>query len=365
MSDVAVPGISPPTDQALGVRTGTRLATAGLVAACFAVVALAAAPALVPRSLLQDVTLVFLLVALAQAWNLLAGYAGMVSVGQQAFVGVGGYGLFALVTLIGIDPLVATPVAALVGALLAIPLGAVVFRLRGPYFAVVTWVVAEILRLALAQWKDLGGGTGTSLPRLVTNTMMGLEATATILGIRNAAAREVVIYWAALALAVAVVAVVYLILRSRLGLALASLRDNEVASESIGIDATRAKFKVYVFAAFVGAFAGALIFLQKGRISPDAAFSVIDWTAYIIFVVVIGGIGTIEGPILGAILFVILQAYFADLGPWYLIGLGALGIVIILVAPRGVWGTLAHRFDFHIFPTRRRLVLRDEAAVQE
>jgi branched-chain amino acid transport system permease protein len=324
--------------------------------------ALAVAPALVPRSLLQDVTLVFLLVALAQAWNLLAGYAGMVSVGQQAFVGVGGYGLFALVTLVGIDPLVATPVAALVGALLAIPLGAVVFRLRGPYFAVVTWVVAEILRLALAQWKDLGGGTGTSLPRPATNTMMGLEATAAILGIRNAAAREVVIYWAALALAVVVVAVVYLILRSRLGLALASLRDNEVASESIGIDATRAKFKVYVFAAFVGTFAGALIFLQKGRISPDAAFSVVDWTAYIIFVVVTGGIGTIEGPILGAILFVILQAYFADLGPWYLIGLGALGIAIMLVAPRGIWGTLAHRFEIHLFPTRRRLVLRDETA---
>src|SRR6201981_4148142 len=101
---------------------------------------------------------------------------------------------------------------------------------------------------------------------------------------------------------------------------------------------------------------GALIYLQKARISPDAAFSVLDWTAYIIFIVVIGGIGTMEGPIIGAIIFYLMQRYLADFGAWYLILLGTLGILVMLFAPRGLWGFVADRYDLTLFPTRRRLV---------
>ena len=106
----------------------------------------------------------------------------------------------------------------------------------------------------------------------------------------------------------------YALLRSRPGLALAAVRDEPEAARSVGVDAARLRFRVFVTCAFVTGVAGALIYLQKGRISPDAAFSVVDWTAYVIFIVVIGGIGTIEGPIIGVIVFLVLQNLLADHG---------------------------------------------------
>jgi len=150
------------------------------------------------------------------------------------------------------------------------------------------------------------------------------------------------------------VGAVYLLLRSRRGLALAAIRDSEAAAESVGVDGIRAKLLVYVFAAFGTGMIGALIYLQKARISPDAAFSVLDWTAYVIFIVIIGGIGTIEGPIIGAMVLYLLQNYLAALGPWYLIVLGALAVIVMLVAPKGLWGTFAERHAFQLFPLRRR-----------
>ena len=103
---------------------------------------------------------------------------------------------------------------------------------------------------------------------------------------------------------------------------------------------------------------GALIYLQKARTSPDAAFSVLDWTAYVIFIVVIGGVGTMEGPVIGAIIFYLMQRYLADFGASYLILLGTLGILVMLFAPKGLWGLVAERYDTTLFPTGRRLVLQ-------
>lgn len=342
------------------VATATRTSRLALLGFAILVVLLAVAPALVPRSIVQDLILVFLLITIAQCWNLLAGYAGLISVGQQAFVGLGGYAVFALIIIGGVDPLLAVPVAAILVTAISVPVGFVVFRLQGAYFAVVTWVVAEVFRLVLAQWKALGGGTGNSLPRSATSEMFGLELVTNLFGVRNAAAREIIIYWAALALVIFAIAVAYRILRSRVGLALAAVRDGELAAESVGVDINRTKFLVYVFAAFGASLAGALYFLQTSRISPDAAFSVLDWTAYVIFIVVIGGIGTIEGPILGAIIFVLLQSNLSSYGPWYLIVLGALGIAVMLLAPKGLWGSFAQATGIHLFPTRRRLVAHNE-----
>ena len=335
--------------------TATRTSRIALVVFVVAIIALAVAPHFVPRSYLQDLILIFLLVAMAQCWNLLAGYAGLISVGQQAFVGLGGYGLFAVIVSFGIDPLLAVLLSALGVAVLAIPVGFVVFRMQGAYFAVVTWVVAEVFRLLLAQWKALGGGTGTSLPRSATSSMFGLDWAAGLFGVRSAAAREIVIYWASLLVMVVIIVVVYRLLRSRLGLALSAIRDTEIAAESVGVPIVRIKFLAYVFAAFGTGLAGALYFLDSARISPDAAFSVLDWTAYVIFIVVIGGIGTIEGPVLGAIIFVVLQSTLSSYGPWYLILLGGLGIAVMLIAPKGIWGTFSAATGIHLFPTRRRL----------
>jgi branched-chain amino acid transport system permease protein len=284
-------------------------------------------------------------VALASLWNLLAGYAGLVSIGQQAFVGLGGYMLFALVILVGISPLWAIPGAGLIGALAAVPVAALVFRLRGHYFAIGTWVVAEVFRLLASQVSALGGGSGTSLPASI---VIAIAETRTM--------REFVIYWIALALAVGILVLILLLLRSRYGLALTAIRDNELAAASNGVDVGRVKLVIYVFTACGTAMVGALIFLQKLRISPDAAFSVNDWTAFVIFITVIGGMGRLEGPIVGTIVFFALRQTLADHGAFYLLMLGAVAIVVMLWAPKGIWGLIVAKLDWQIFPLQRRVV---------
>jgi branched-chain amino acid transport system permease protein len=240
--------------------------------------------------------------------------------------------------------------------LAAIPTAFVVFRLRGAYFAIGTWVVAEVYRLGFAQVKSLGGGTGMSLPRSATGDSWLVQLTASTLGLRGPAARDVLDYWLALGLVVAVVAGVYMILRSRRGLALSAIRDNEGAAGSVGVDAFRMKLWVYLAASLGAGLTGALIYLAKARISPDAAFSVQDWTANVIFVVVIGGIGTIEGPILGVAIFYVLQTQLSGFGGWYLMLLGAIAIAVMRFFPRGLWGSFAARFELALFPVRRQLV---------
>jgi branched-chain amino acid transport system permease protein len=359
MSDLAM-NESLPDDTATAApgsyrfTTRTRTSTiAGIVAAVL-VALLFAVPFIAGRSLLQDLFFVLTMLCLAQYWNLLAGFAGLVSVGQQAFVGLGAYGLFALAILFGIDPIIAIPLAGLGTAIIALPTAFVVFRLRGPYFAIGTWVVAEVFRLLLAQFKTLGGGTGTSLPRAATNDSFAVTYLADLLGLRSAAARDVATYWLAVILAVFTVILIYRVLRSRAGLALSAIRDSEPAASSVGVDAMRTKLWVYVLCAFGTGMTGALIYLQTARISPDAAFSVLDWTAMVIFIVVIGGIGSVEGPIVGVIVFFVLRDQLASFGPWYLMLLGALAIVVMLFFRKGLWGTFADRYDVHLFPIRRR-----------
>jgi branched-chain amino acid transport system permease protein len=284
-------------------------------------------------------------VALASLWNLLAGYAGLVSVGQQAYVGLGGYVLFALAILAGMHPLWAVPIAGLAAALVSVPVAALIFRLRGAYFAIGTWVVAEVFRLLASQISSLGGGSGTSLPAGIVTSIAGSREM-----------REFLIYWCALALVVIALGLILLLLRSRYGLALTAIRDNELAAQSNGVDVRRTKLVVYVITAFGTGMVGALIFLQKLRISPDAAFSVNDWTAFVIFITVIGGIGRVEGPIIGTIVFFLLRQTLADLGSIYLLLLGAIAILLMLVAPKGLWGVLADRFGWQIFPLERRLI---------
>jgi len=212
-------------------------------------------------------------------------------------------------------------------------------------------------RLVLAQVKQLGGGTGTSLPPDVAGSIAGLDFVRNLFQVRGPAARDILSYWLALVLAAGTFILLHRLLRSRHGLALSAIGDAEPAAESVGVDVFRTKLFVYVVTAIATGMAGALIFLQKARISPDAAFSLIDWTAYVIFIVVIGGIGTMEGPIIGVAIFYLLQYYLASLGSWYLIILGALAILLMLFAPSGIWGIISQRFGISLFPIRRRLIV--------
>ena len=296
------------------------------------------------------------MLTLAQFWNLLAGYGGLVSVGQQAFVGIGAYAMFGAVILAGVDPVLAIPLAGLAALILAVPTAFFAFRLEGAYFAIGTWVIAEVARLVVAQWQAVGGGTGTSLPRAALGDMMLVGWIETLFDIRASAARDILAYWIALVLAAATIGLIYALLRSKRGLALAAVRDNVTAAQSVGVDSGRMKWLVFLVAAFGTGMTGALIYLQKARISPDAAFSVTDWTAYVIFIVVIGGIGTIEGPILGILVLFALQTLLADYGAWYLMILGLIGIGVMLFAPRGLWGLISEKYGIQLFPVRRRLV---------
>jgi branched-chain amino acid transport system permease protein len=284
--------------------------------------------------------------ALAQLWNLLAGYAGLVSVGQQAYVGLGAYAFFYMTGAMNLNVYVALMLAGPFAGLMSIPVSFAVFRLRGAYFAVGTWVISEVFALSASLIAVLGAGSGLSLtPTIVRQISPDRDV------------RDTILYLMTLASSVLVFAIVYLLLRSRYGLALTAIRDSEPASESLGVNTFRTKFIIYVVTAACTGLVGGLIFLQKLRLSPEAGFSINDWTVVVIFMVVIGGIGTIEGPFIGMLVYIILRELLADYGTIYLILMGTIAIAIMLKAPFGIWGWVVHRYDLQLLPVGRRLAL--------
>ena len=321
----------------LRVRRSGPAAWIGGAVLVLAVGVLAFLPYLASRGTQIDLVGLFTLVVLGTMWNLLAGYGGMVSIGQQAWIGVGGYGLVYLAQTVGIDPFIAIPIAGLVCGLLAWPTSYLAFRLSGGYFAIGTWVIAEVVRLIVTQFDVVGAGSGASL-----TAFSGIEPVF----------RIAYVYWVALAIAVVVVLGVYLLMRSRLGLALTAIRDEPTAAASAGVEVTRAKRLVFVLAAVGCGLAGAVIVANTLRVQPGSIFSV-DYSATMIFIVVIGGLGTIEGPIVGAVVYYLLQNSLADLGNWYLVIVGAVAIAITLLAPKGLWGLTRDRLS--VFPTGYRV----------
>lgn len=317
-------------------------------------VAMAVLPLMAPRAVVQDLFTMLGLLVLALNWNMLAGFAGLVSVGQQAFVGIGAYGMFAAVILWGLDPILGVVVGGLFAMVLAVPAAFFAFRLNGAYFAIGTWAMADIARLAFGQWKALGGGTGTSLPKGTTKEMFGVGALKDWLDVSNAAAADTLLYWLMLGLAAVMLAASWVFLRSKMGLGLQAIRDNAQAARSVGVDPLRLKAAVFLLTAFGTGLCGALMFIQITRVTPDAAFSVIDWTAFVIFIVVIGGIGTLPGPVVGVVVFYALQRLLADYGTLYLIVLGVIGIAIMLFARSGLWGLMVARSGFDPLPLGHR-----------
>jgi branched-chain amino acid transport system permease protein len=315
------------------VTRSRRPPTATAVLSAVVVLALVSAPYVVYADITGVLVNLFILLVLATTWNLLAGYAGLISVGQQAYVGMGAYTVLVLAQN-GVSPYLAIPAAAVVCAVAALPISLLVFRLRNEYFAIGTWVVAEALLLIAVRFPSLGGGTGASLPG-----MSGIDP----------ALRQAFTYWAALAVVVATLAGAYLLLRSRVGLDLTAIRDDEVGAASVGVRVSRAKRIVYLAAAAGAGAAGALLAVSQLNVLAGNVFSV-QWSAYMIFVAVIGGVGTIEGPILGTVIFFTLQHTLAQNGAWYLILVGGIAVVVAMFAPRGLWGLLADRFDFRLFP---------------
>ena len=232
------------------VETGTKASRIGAISALILLVIAIILPFFAGRALIQDLFFMLTMLVLAQWWNLLAGYGGMVSIGQQAFVGIGAYALFGAVILLGFDPLLAIFLSGVTAFILAIPAAFFAFRLQGAYFAIGTWVIAEVARLSIAQWKQVGGGTGTSLPRSAMKDMWFLDISKSLFDVKTSAARDILAYWLALLLAIFTIGCIYWLLRRRSGLALAAVRDNLEAARSIGVNAVSIKWMVFLLSSF-------------------------------------------------------------------------------------------------------------------
>jgi branched-chain amino acid transport system permease protein len=316
-----------------------------LLSVIFALLA-SAAPLIFGAGTLRVLGDAFLLLAMAQMWNHLAGYTGLVSIGHQAFVGVGAYVLFIASDQIGVPPYAAIPVAAAASAALALLVAPCLFRLRDAYFSIGMWVLAEILHLLVSRSDTLGGTAGLPLKSIQR------------LDISHFA---VICFYLSAGIALAAVAGLYVLMRSRLGLGLLTVRENDVAAASVGVDVSRNRLIAFAISAFGCGAAGATHYLSSMFVGADSAFDV-NWVVAMLFIVVIGGLGTIEGPIVGTILYVGLRELFTNYlglsGGWYLVATGVVAVAVTLTAPRGIWGWLREWFGLQGFDVRRTPVSR-------
>ncbi len=307
----------------------TRLAVLTLLVAALAIL-----PHLASRYVVNVLLLICVYVALASMWNLLAGYSGMVSLGQQMFIGLGGYTLAVLSLYYGVPIFLSVLFGGMVSVILALCISMSVFRMKGVYFAIGTWVIAEALGICFSNWGYVRYGMGLFIQPAYRLSMVS-------------------VYYAAVIICLVSLGLVYFLLRSKLGLALMAIRDNDVASEALGVNIFRCKLTCFLISAFITGAGAGILYLNTIFIQPFEAFG-IGWTVKLLFIVIIGGIGTIGGPIVGAIIFVLLQQFLSEYVGYNLIILGAITIGVIFFAPRGILGTLQMKLGFELFPIRRQ-----------
>ncbi len=278
--------------------------------------------------------IVALYCTLGQMWNLMSGYAGMTSLGNQIFIGIAGYSVAVFATTFGLPFGWGILCGGVLSALMAIALSMLLFRMRGMYFAIATWVTAEALKIIFTSWTFVKQGAGMAIKiRPYPSTME--------------------LYFFALTLAVLAIILVFIILNSRIGLGLTAMRDDADAASSVGVNLFSTKLFCFTVSAFVTGVAGALFYINQGSIFPTNGFG-IQWTVAAVFIVIIGGIGTISGPILGAFIYVALSELLSKWPGYSMIVLGVIAILVILGMPNGVLGTLERKFGFELLSSRRR-----------
>jgi branched-chain amino acid transport system permease protein len=279
-----------------------------------------------PKSWLLYVFFFFIYLAMANMWNLLAGYSGLISLCQPAFLGLAGYTM-TIATWVGIPWWAGLIGGAIVAALFALLISIPVFRLSGIYFAIGTLVVPEALRMIFYLWRPVGG------------TMHGAGAGYMIKGIGEVSTG--LIYWFAFIIGIGSIFLMRLILRSKLGLGLVAIRDNERAAASSGVDVFKLKLHTFIIAAVITGLAGAVYYLYQGYIEPSATFNV-RWTMTLLLATVIGGMRTEEGPIFGTIVVVFLYFLLARYAGYSFLIQGAILIGIMLLSPQGIVGVLRY-----------------------
>lgn len=308
----------------------------GLVVAVL--ILLAFGPLLFTPHVIDKLTTLFIYIMLAVMWNALAGYGGLVSIGQQGFFALGAYGAIRLSSL-GVNPYAALFIGAIGVGVLSLPISTFMLRLREGEFAIGMWVVAEVFFLLVKLDPLINGETGTSLVQLNTYP---------------APLRRSLTYWMALFAMMALLGTMFALLRSRIGASIQAIRDDEGAAASLGVKVLATKRLLFVLAAAAAAMAGALWVATTITYQPRSYFSV-QWAAYMIFMVLVGGIGTFEGAIIGALIFFFLEIFLGSAGVWYLITIGAASFAFALFLPRGVWGTIERRFGISLLPVGYRI----------
>jgi branched-chain amino acid transport system permease protein len=309
-----------------------------------AVIALALMPFWAKTGTIRMILELCCYIAVAQMWNLMAGYAGLVSVGQQAFMGAAGYAMFVLAQTYGINPFLAIFLSLLVPAVLAVPCYLLLHRLDGPYFAIGTWVVAEVFRLVASNLTFVNAGAGMSLN--VMKNYTGFE-------------RNVAMSLLCALLILTTIGGSYLFLRSRFGLALIAIRDNPIAAASQGVNVRRLRFMIYVAAAVGCGLAGAVYFMAQLRINPPSAFDPM-WSNVAIFIVMVGGIASIEGVLIGALIYFVADRWFGEYGASYFVVLGVMTVLVALYARGGIWGAISKRWEAPWFPIGRHVSFEPE-----
>ena len=315
------------------VQRWTRVSMASVTVTLLVIALLAVVPFLFGADVDEQLTVLLMFVILAVMWNALAGYGGLISVGQQAFIGLGAYGTIFL-TQHGFTPYLAMIIAGLGAGAVAIPTSFLMLRLRGGQFAIGMWVVAEVFAILVSLDSSLGGGTGVSL--------VGLNVFAP-------GYRQAYTFWITLACATVLLGLVFVLLRRPIGTSLQAVRDDEQAAASLGVNVARSKRVLFIVAATGCGIAGSLYLANTLFIQTGSVFGV-QWTAYMLFMVLVGGLGTFEGPILGAVIFYLIQANFGNSGAWYFIGLGAVAIAFALFLPHGLWGAIDRRLRLRLLP---------------
>lgn len=300
----------------------------------FLVLVLATVPLWGSEYILVFLLLFCLYLALSQMWNLLSGYSGLLSLGQQSFIGVSGYTVAVMCNYYSINAWVSVLLGGVVSVLLALFMSLFIFRMRGVYFGIGTWIFSETLMLWFSNWEYTKYGVGLFIKPPTAPSMTEM-------------------YYAAFIVGVGSVALVYFILRSKLGLGLMAMRDDDAVSETMGVEVFRSKLYCFLIAAFVTGIAAGVIYHFQIFIQPYKAFS-IDWTVKLVFIVIIGGIGTIEGPIVGSFIYVLLSQTLSEYFSVSLLILGIIAIIVILTAPKGIMGTLQEKLGFEILSPRRR-----------
>lgn len=284
---------------------------------------------------------IFLYITMGSMWNLMSGFTGMTSLGQQVFVGLAGYSVCIMTSFYNMSFWMGILLGAVIAIIFALLLSFVLFRMRGMYFAVATWLIAEAVRLWFNSWAYVKQGVGLTVK---TNQIPKIGP----------------LYIYALILMVVAIAVIYYLLRSKTGLALTSMRDEADAAASVGVNIFKTKLICYIIASLFIALAGALFFLNKGSVLPKSGFS-IDWTVAMVFIVILGGSGTVTGPIIGSVIYVLLDEFLSHYPGWSNIILGILAILVILFLPKGIMGTLQSKLNFEIFSPKRLSEVKKKA----